>query len=110
MATFAKLLAIGVAFGNAGAGRTLFVTFPVECDELPLSIAHRLVSPMFQQLHVGRAHITSGRYALLFLRGELDLRSGQSRVSVERAVPDRSSDQPDEKSQTRENQWTVIHA
>jgi hypothetical protein len=72
MAPFAKFFAVGVALREAGAGRILVVSFPVEGDELPLSIAHRLVSPMLEQLHVRAAHVTHGRNALFFLSGKLD--------------------------------------
>jgi hypothetical protein len=48
MAPFAKFLAVGVALREAGAGWILVVSFPVEGDELPLSIPHRLVSPTLE--------------------------------------------------------------
>jgi hypothetical protein len=48
MAALAKFLAVGVTLREAGAGGILVVSLPVERDELPPSIAHRLVSPMIE--------------------------------------------------------------
>jgi hypothetical protein len=58
---------------------------------------------MFQQLHVRGPHVIAWRYALFFLCGEFDCRTGQGRLYVKSAVPQGRSDQPNEENQARED-------